>query len=77
MGALPLLVALAALGGHITFFGAITTPTASSDPGAYVAAHHATTPAVRLGRFDGPPRRVRVVPARPGHAPAEVVVTYL
>lgn len=77
MGALPLLVALAAVGGQLTFFGAITTPTASTDPSVYTATRHAATRAVKVGRFDGPPRRVRLVPAQPGNAPPEVVVTYL
>lgn len=77
MGALPLLVALAAVSGHISFAGAVVTPTASSDAGTYTTTHQPPAHSTRIGRFNGPARTVRVEPARRVDAPAEVVVTYL
>ncbi len=77
MGILPLLVALTAVGGQIAFSGAITTPTANSDASAYTAANRSASRTPQVGRFAGPPRVVRIEPARTVNAPAEIVVTYL
>lgn len=78
MAALSFLIAFAVAGGHVTFAGAVATPTAASVPVVEHASRQAAPQVTaQTGRFDGPPRVVSTQPLGQSGDRTEVVVTYL
>lgn len=78
MAPVPFLIAFAVAGGHVTFAGAVATPTAVNVPVASQSSNRSTAPAsAQIGRFDNPPRMVSIQPLGNADERSELVVTYL
>jgi hypothetical protein len=78
MAPVPFLIAFAVAGGHVTFAGAVATPTAATVPVVTQPSSQSTSPAVaQLGRFDDPPRVVSIQPLDSAEGRSEIVVKYL
>jgi hypothetical protein len=78
MAPVPFLIAFAVAGGHVTFAGAVATPTAATVPMVTQPSSQSTSPAVaQLGRFDDPPRVVSIQPLDSAEGRSEIVVKYL
>ena len=77
MAPVPFLIAFAVAGGHVTFAGAVATPTAATVPMVTQPSSQSTSPAVaQLGRFDDPPRVVSIQPLDSAEGRSEIVVKY-
>ena len=77
MAPVPFLIAFAVAGGHVTFAGAVATPTAATVPVVTQPSSQSTSPAVaQLGRFDDPPRVVSIQPLDSAEGRSEIVVKY-
>lgn len=78
MAPVPFLIAFAVAGGHVTFAGAVATPTAASAPVITQPSSQPTSTVVtQLGRFDDPPRVVSIQPLDSAEDRSEIVVKYL
>ena len=78
MAPVPFLIAFAVAGGHVTFGGAVATPTAATVPVVTQPSIRSTAPAAaQIGRFDDPPRVVSIQPLDSAENRSEVVVKYL
>jgi hypothetical protein len=77
MAPVPFLIAFAVAGGHVTFAGAVATPTVANVPLATPSSPSTAPASAQIGRFDGPPRVVSIQALGNGDSRSEVVVTYL
>ena len=78
MAPVPFLIAFAVAGGHVTFAGAVATPTGANVPMVSVPSSRSTAPAAaQIGRFDDPPRIVTIQSLDNADDRSEIVVKYL
>jgi hypothetical protein len=77
MAPVPFLIAFAVAGGHVTFAGAVATPTAANVPAVTLPSSRSTAPAAaQIGRFDDPPRVVTIQSLDDADNRREIVVKY-
>ena len=77
MALVPLLIAFAVAGGHVTFGGAVATPTAATVSVVTQPSRSTAPAAAQIGRFDDPPRVVSIQPLDSAESRSEIVVKYL